>query len=248
MAKRKEWSEMSRKEKVVGVIGLIIIIVIVGSVLNGSSQTANQAKNSLGASSSSNNSNGNISIDSGGTQAEAAPEPVMPKVYTGNGDDVVKITKPVDGAFILSFSCPGCTDNTVVNTNGADSLIVNTIGPYSGSHIIDVADGSNTTKVTITASSAWKLTLSGLDKAVQVSNKEVAGQGDSVLHMTLDTTQATITNDGSENFVVNVYPSGGGYGDLPVNTIGSYKGTVPLAGPSYVQVTSDGAWTISPSY
>ena len=34
--------------------------------------------------------------------------------------------------------------------------------------------------------------------------------------------------------------------DLAVNEIGAYTGTVRLEGPSVVQVTADGDWTITP--
>ncbi len=171
-----------------------------------------------------------------------APRP-KPKVYRGSGDDVVKIQKP-DGAAIITFKCPTCTDNTAVQTNGAESLIVNTIGPYSGSHIIDMNDGSATSKVTITASGAWVLTVSDLSSAIRVGGKTVKGNGDAVLHIIGTTSEATITNLGDANFSVNVY-SDSGNSDLPVNTIGSYKGTVPLEGPGYVQIESNGSWTIT---
>jgi len=180
---------------------------------------------------------------------EAAPAPTpppKPKTYTGTGDDVVTVAKPTDDAAILTFKCPACTENTVVKTNGEDSLLVNTIGAYSGSHLIDSSSGSNTTEVTITAGGAWTLTLSGLDQAAQSSGKPVSGKGDTVLHVTGSTTKAAITNGGDENFVVRVYPADGGSADLAVNTIGSYRGTVPLAAPAYVQINSNGAWSVTP--
>lgn len=173
------------------------------------------------------------------------PKPVTPKVYKGSGDDVVTIQKPGgDGAAIVKFECPACTSNTVVETNGAESLLVNTIGSYSGSHLIDIESGSTTSKVTITAVGSWKLTVGGLDMAVQVKDK-ASGKGDAVLHITGNTSEATVTNTGESNFVVNTYPENGGFSDLAVNTIGSYKGTVPLDAPAYVQITSSGSWTFT---
>jgi hypothetical protein len=185
--------------------------------------------------------------------AEATEEPTpaptpppKPKTYTGTGDDVVTIAKPTDGAAILTFKCPRCSENTVVKTNGEDSLLVNTIGTYSGSHLIDSSSGSNTTELTINAVGAWTLTLSGLDQAAQSSGKPISGKGDTVLHITGNTTKAAITITGNENFVVRTFPEEGGSADLAVNTIGSYKGTVPLATPAYVQISSNGAWTVTP--
>jgi hypothetical protein len=178
--------------------------------------------------------------------APAPAPPAKPKTYTGTGDDVVSVAKPTDGAAILTFKCPACTENTVVKTNGEDSLLVNTIGAYSGGHLIDSSSGSNTTEVTITAVGSWTLTLSDLDQSAQSSGKPISGKGDTVLHITGNTTKAAITNTGNENFVVRTFPEGGGSADLAVNTIGSYKGTVPLATPAYVQISSNGAWTVTP--
>lgn len=176
----------------------------------------------------------------------STPATVTPKTYTGTGDDVVTLDKPTNSPAILKFDCPGCTENTVVKANGADTLLVNTIGSYSGSHLIDTAVGSNTTQITITATGAWTLSLSGLDQATQVNGQATSGQGDSVLYVTGDTTAAAFTNTGDENFVVKVYPADGGSTDLAINTIGSYSGTVPLSTPSYVQITSNGSWSITP--
>lgn len=219
-------------------LGIIILAAVAGGISHAKSTNTDRAASLTGTSQD--------------TSASAAdtntppPAPPTPKVYQGSGDDVVTMEKPVDGAAILSFSCPNCTDNTSVKTNGAESLVVNTIGAYSGSHLIDFTVGGNTTQVTITATNAWTLTISGPDKATQMSDQMVSGNGDAVLHVTGSTTKAAITNTGDENFSVNVYPEGGGHGDLPVNTIGSYKGTVPLQAPSYAQITSNGDWTVTP--
>ena len=174
------------------------------------------------------------------------PPPPEPKVYQGSGDDVVTIQKPADGPAIIAFECSNCSGNTVLKTNGAESLLVNTIGSYSGSHLIDVRSGSYTTEATINATGVWKMTVSRLDKAMQSTGQALSGQGDSVLHITGRTTKAEISNTGDSNFVVDVYPENGGFSDLAVNTIGSYKGTVPLKTSAYIQITSNGTWSITP--
>lgn len=177
------------------------------------------------------------------TEQASEQKKFEPKVYQGTGDDVVTIEKP-DGMSIVSFDCVECTGNTAVKTNGAEALLVNTIGPYTGSHLVDASKGSNTSQVTITASGAWKLTVSGLDKATAMQ-QSTTGQGDSVLHLTQKSTKAALTNTGDSNFAVKVYPEKGGFPDLAVNTIGSYKGTVPMKSPAFVEITSNGSWTIS---
>jgi TM2 domain-containing membrane protein YozV len=176
------------------------------------------------------------------------PKPVKPKVYTGVGDDVVSIKKPYDGAIIVAFECAGCTGNTIVETNGSESLLVNEIGPYSGRHLADTADGANTTEVVITANAAWKLTISGINKAKTASGKAVSGRGSDVLYVSGDTTKATVTNVGDSNFIVNVYSlaEDSDFNDLVINTIGSYRGTVPLHAPAVVQIESSGKWSVTP--
>ncbi|MFF5363164.1 TM2 domain-containing protein [Streptomyces scabiei] len=177
-----------------------------------------------------------------------APKAVKPKVYTGAGDDVVSVKKPYDGPVIITFECAGCTGNTVVKTNGPEALLVNEIGAYSGRHLADTTDGANTTEVVITANAAWKLTISGLDKAKTTSGGAVSGKGSDVLYVTGDTTKAAITNVGESNFIVNVYSlaEDSDFSDLAVNTIGSYKGTVPLHAPAFVQIQSNGKWSVTP--
>jgi hypothetical protein len=78
-----------------------------------------------------------------------------PTVYTGRGDDVVSITKD-PGPAILQFECLKCTSNTIVRSDGRDSLLVNTIGNYSGRQLIDIQDGSTTTTVTVKATGTWR--------------------------------------------------------------------------------------------
>ena len=177
-----------------------------------------------------------------------APTPPAPKVYDGSGDDVVTIQKPSDGSAIVLFECPDCTRNTVVKTDGAESLLVNTIGSYTGSHLIDTRSGSNTTHIIVTAVGAWKLTVGGLDQATQqTAGQPISGIGDAVVHITGKTSKARITNTGESNFTIHIYPENGNSANLAINTIGSYKGTVPLEAPAYVQVGSSGDWSITPN-
>ncbi|CAN5160771.1 hypothetical protein BH09PAT3_BH09PAT3_7140 [soil metagenome] len=223
--------------------GILILLVGIGIGLGiGLSKGATQPIN-VGSASETDSSD---TIPVGSSAETTAPPSVTPKVYTGTGDDVITIEKPANSAAILKFECPSCTRNTSVKTNGADSLLVNTVGTYSGSHLIDSSEGSNTTQATIAATGAWTLSISGLDQAVNMNRQPVNGQGDSVVYATGETTTATLNNNGDENFVVKVYPTKGGNTDLAVNTIGSYSGTVPLQTPSYIQVTSNGVWSITP--
>jgi hypothetical protein len=75
---------------------------------------------------------------------------------------------------------------------------------------------------------------------------KTSGKGDKIVKMAAQDgpTWAKITNKGGDNFAVVSY-TGGTYGDLLVNEIGSYAGQVYIAtGIDRLKVTSSGTWTI----
>lgn len=174
--------------------------------------------------------------------ATATEPPAPPQVFTGKGDNVLKITDP--GLGIVVFECPKCTGNTIVDTNGSERLLVNTIGPYSGKRWINTNDGSRTTQVTVKAHGSWKLTVGGLDLASTVKGSEAKGHGDDVLVWFGHASAAAVTHEGEGNFVVQVLSVSSGM-DLAINEIGSYTGTVPMNLPGMVQVTAEGTWVIA---
>jgi hypothetical protein len=181
------------------------------------------------------------------TTTPTTTEPPQPVVHEGKGDDVIPLAKPpgVTGAAIVTFECPKCAGNTVVKSDGAESLLVNTIGPYHGARWIDVRDHSKTSQLTITAKGTWKITVSGIDQARRANGSEpVQGDGDDVFVLDGKSKSAAITNKGKSNFAVHVVSNSSLR--LAVNEIGGYAGTVPLAAPALVQVTSSGMWTITP--
>lgn len=54
-----------------------------------------------------------------------------------------------------------------------------------------------------------------------------------------------ITHKGKSNFSVKTVTDGDGSGDLLVNEIGNYSGTVPVTdGPFAVSINADGRWTL----
>lgn len=175
---------------------------------------------------------------------EPTPEPdptFATQTYTGHGDFVQPVS--VSDVVVLTFSCGNCTSNTVLISNSADGLLVNTIGPYSGSHWLNLSSGSMVTEFEITADGDWTLTL-GDPTTAAVFDGPASGTGDTAAYILSDSTTAAITNDAGGNFVVIGY--GGGYYDLAVNVIGAYSGTVKLQTPAVIQVTSEGSWTITP--
>ncbi|WP_433781050.1 hypothetical protein ACQPX6_15360 [Actinomycetospora sp. CA-101289] len=133
----------------------------------------------------------------------------------------------------------------MLKSNGGERLLVNTIGSYEGKRWIDVRDGGSTTQLTVEASGSWTITVGGLDQATRATGA-VSGDGDDVVLMSGSTSVASVTNSGSSNFAVHVLSGSSSSIDLAVNEIGSYSGTIPLAAPALVEVTSSGEWTITP--
>lgn len=169
-----------------------------------------------------------------------------PRIYKGNSDDVVKIDK-ADGPAVMEFNCPKCSSNTVVQTDGADFVVVNTVGAYDGKLLLDGQTGSVTTQLTIKADHPWTATIGGLDLAQRPApNASVSGEGDDVVLLSGTSDSAAVSNQGTSNFAFKYTLADGSDSGLPINTIGKYKGIVHITEPSVVQVTSDGTWAIAP--
>lgn len=162
------------------------------------------------------------------------------KQYRGSGDDVLDVGQ-LSAAAVLTFDCPSCSGNVTLKTDGAEGLLVNTIDSYTGSHFINLKDSSMTTTLTITAEGSWTVQVADARTAPHVTS----GSGDKAIIVDGPGTKGAITNKGDGNFVVEVYSAD--EGDLAVNEIGSYRGTVPMTLPALVQVTSTGTWSITPS-
>jgi hypothetical protein len=176
---------------------------------------------------------------------EPAPEPDPPAVPTqeipGSGDNVIPVS--ITGPAVVSFWCGDCGSNTVLKTDGRESLLVNTIGVYSGSHLVNTSDGSAITMLTVEAEGNWTIGIRDLT-TIAPTNGAATGHGDSVVFMADTFRAAAITNVGESNFVIKGF--GGSFAELAVNTIGSYQGTVELTGPAFIQVESEGDWSITP--
>ncbi|MCZ7379050.1 hypothetical protein [Micromonospora sp. WMMC250] len=176
-----------------------------------------------------------------------SPPAPKPKVYTGRGDDVIKVGNLTDLA-VVKFSCPRCTSNTVLKSDGPDGLLVNEIGAYTGKRWINLEEDSLTTQFEVETSGKWTLTIGSVGQmATQAASGKASGRGDDVIVLGGDAETAKITHSkGQGNFAVHAYNLETGEGGLLVNEIGGYSGTRPLEAPALVQVTADGNWSINP--
>ncbi|MBT2547768.1 TM2 domain-containing protein [Arthrobacter sp. ISL-65] len=161
------------------------------------------------------------------------------QTLTGTGDDVKTVDLKGVPA-VVTFTCKACSGNTVLETNGHEMLLVNAVGAYAGSHLVDTSTAA-TTEFAISADSAWTLKIEDID-SVPASTDKASGHGDMVLYWDALSDKAAVTNKGEGNFVVQGF--GSEVPELAVNKIGDYSGTVKLT-PGFVQVNSDGDWTIA---
>lgn len=182
--------------------------------------------------------------ESPAASAEATAGEDRPRVeaqsFTGTGDDVKTVDLQGMPA-LVTFTCKACSGNTVLGTNGAEIMLVNTIGGYTGSHLVDTSTGSPTTEFSISADAAWTLKVEDLD-AVPTAAGKANGHGDGVIYWDAPSDRAAITNKGEGQFLVEGF--GTEIPELPVDEEGNYSGTVQLT-PGFVQVKSEGDWTIT---
>lgn len=174
------------------------------------------------------------------TTFEPAPS-VKHQEFSGSGDDIVDVA--VDQAALVYFECPACDRNVVVRSDGDEGLLVNAIGSYAGTHLINIYEGTTTSSFEINADSDWKLVVADL-KELPESASKISGKGDAVVLFAAGNSRAKVNYKGEGNFVVIGY--GGDGADLAVNEIGDYSGTVRLD-PGLVQVKAEGPWTITGS-
>ena len=164
--------------------------------------------------------------------------------FQGNGDDIVDFE--TDKQAIVRFSCPGCTSNTVLKTDGPESLLVNEIGSYTGEHLINMKENSLTTSYEIEANSSWTLSLSDLNSVKRVTGNSVSGQGTSVVYVPSTYSKVLVKNVGMSNFIVYTWPKKlpPYFSPLLINEIGSYKGTKRIKTPGLITIQSQGKWSL----
>jgi hypothetical protein len=181
------------------------------------------------------------------TSAPPAPA-AKPVTYAGRGTKVLKIKKPEDGPVLITTVLSGPDDNGTVYSLDSDleenDLLVNTIGDYRGTNILDLNDDDSTTRLKIDYPGKWVITLRPLNSAPEITTS-YAGKKDAVLVSRSDQPKILtfVSKSGDSNVTVYWYNSDGE--DLLINEIGKFKGESPVAaGPGFFVISSDGAWTM----
>ncbi|GAA3818149.1 hypothetical protein GCM10022226_43390 [Sphaerisporangium flaviroseum] len=181
--------------------------------------------------------------------ASAAPaaQAAAGKTFSGQGDDVARITATKARA-IITLTHRG-EENFVVwalKPGGKQSeLVVNTIGDYSGTNVFNVYSWSKTSAFEINADGDWKAVVRPISHAPLWKTATVRNQGDKVVKLKAPTRglrTLRYKHSGDGHFAIYAFPLAGNP-DLLVNKIGAVGGKVRIpAGTKYVSVSANGKW------
>lgn len=181
-----------------------------------------------------------------------SPEP-KPRTYSGTGAKVLKLRKSDWSAvWLVTLTHRGGSNFIVspLDSGGAEQgAIVNEIGNYKGSVLLNEDDGKETAALKIQADGAWTITLKPLSMARVWSGDSLTGRGDEVAIVSPQSSGLTTVNarhSGSENFIVEAWTESSR--ELLINEIGSWHGEVPLPdGTILVTIKADGVWSFKKS-
>lgn len=173
----------------------------------------------------------------------------QPQVFAGHGDKIVRI-KQGDKPWLATLSHDG-TANFIVEAlgpNGETTIgLVNEIGNYSGTVLLNGQDGSNTAALKIQADGDWTLRLAPLTDARVWNADTLQGHGDDVVRLANPSSGLTTmhaTHTGQANFIVDAYTDGG-QSNL-INEIGHYTGEVQLPDATFlITINADGTWILT---
>ena len=159
---------------------------------------------------------------------------------------MLKIKKPEEGTVLITTKIKGPSDNNTVYSLDADNqegnLLVNTIGSYTGTNLLD-DDGSETTRLKVDVSGSWTITLAPLSSAKELTTS-YKGKMDMVLLVRSEDAKILMFNSTGGDSNVTAYWYTADDSDLLVNDIGRFKAEAPMTpGPGVLQVSSDGTWT-----
>ena len=204
--------------------------------------------------------------------ATVAPEPVptpthirsrepsvasfAPLGMNGKGKKVEEFTIPEGSVAIAEITHDG-ESNFIVNTidasgNQVDGL-VNEIGDYNGTVLIDPSDDDDhPVAFEVDADGAWTITVKPVAEAkVWDPSTTLEGSGDSVYQVvppSAGLATLELTHDGGSNFIFRTYSGDNGTLDDIANEIGDFTGEVLLPdGTFLLEITAhEGTWSATP--
>jgi len=162
------------------------------------------------------------------------------------------------GLTVLTATYSGSANFAVelLDSNGGSvDVPINVIGSYSGS--VGEPLNAGTYILKIDASGAWTFVITqprhvagvSLPHTYTLKGQQIVGPFKAGSAVAIQA-QNTAGPDGG-NFIVQVIDQDGALQDIPVNEIGSYSGSTIsnnlTNGPYYLNVDSDGSWTVTVS-
>jgi hypothetical protein len=181
----------------------------------------------------------------------AAPTAIPPPVavtLSGHGDGVVKVPSSLGGNPMLLVATQNGSSNFIVEgldaNNTTTAILVNEIGSVSVTRPYNFQGSTGSVNFKITADGSWTLAFNDLSTA-RTFGSTISGKGDGVVEYTGGVGIGTFTNQGSSNFIVEEYSPSGSLLGIDVNEIGNWSGTGTISsGPVFLNVQSDGTWSI----
>jgi hypothetical protein len=228
------------------VVGLFVLLAACGALLSATSKpTASIAPTQSGPTPTT----AKTGKSPAKSTAKSAPPQQQPQVFKGDGDKIVRIKQGVR-PWLATLSHNG-TANFIVDALGPNGEttpgLVNEIGHYSGTVLLNGQDGSNTAALKIQADGHWTLRLTPLTDARVWKANALHGHGDDVVRLANPSSGLTTmhaTHTGQANFIVDAYVDGG-QNNL-INEIGHYTGEVQIPGATFlITIHADGAWTLT---
>lgn len=176
-----------------------------------------------------------------------APEPIT---LTGSGDSIVDIEK-WDSVALFKATYTGGSNFAITNYGAGNEyidLLVNTIGSYSGSQLIDIYDNDHTVRFEIKASGPWEIQILPISRLRRADIPGVVqGIGDDVVALEGNATPDILNADASQasgNFAVWALSLDLGF-DLVFNEIAPYTGTALTSDSTFLlQIKAEGPWSI----
>ena len=172
-------------------------------------------------------------------------------VYEGFGSQLLAVELPVPGAPALaSITYSSQEDWRHFSLWAFDDeyrqlgLLVNTLGSFSGTAALDLAEGDPVTSyLGVDAAGAWTIRIDPVSSARRVSG-EVRGSGPDTFLYTGDTSVTLVANQSSGRFALRSVD--GRSPELLVDQIGMFESEIVLPGDRLVVVQAQGAWVLSP--
>lgn len=181
-------------------------------------------------------------------RTETPTPPPRPISFVGKGDDIVSLKK-WEGAALVRITSAGTGNFAVWNYDVSGrriDLLVNTIGAYRGTVLIDQFDNqADTTRLEVNSNGAWQIEVAPLlDATKLVVPGALVGKGDDVVLLRgAKPDLMKISHTGSSNFAVWAFSS---RRVLLINDIGNYSGTKPLEISTFLlEIHADGAWNMN---